>query len=292
MLKHFPHALASLGTALEVADGANLLRNRHTLLGADRPLARLAQLLNNLGVSSQILLASDKDDGQILAEVEHLRDPLLLDVVERVGRVNSEADQDHVAVGVRERSQSVVVLLAGGIPERELDVSSVNLNVRDVVLKDGGDVDLGEGTLKQTDSKSAGQCQYLCHSFLSLLPFSGRGVVSTEAGRVKPFSRQGLSIGSKDLSCNRGGPDKEPYTCPRRTTRSRMPKSKDSETEKSGLDSRESGRRRPLTHLAKDDQKTGLTAGTVTDDDKLSAKLRHDASFCLLPGQTDAEARY
>jgi hypothetical protein len=41
---------------------------------------------------------------------------LLLHVVERVGRVNGEADEDNVRVGVGERSESVVVFLAGGIP--------------------------------------------------------------------------------------------------------------------------------------------------------------------------------
>jgi hypothetical protein len=51
-----------------------------------------------------------------LAEVQNLRDPLLLDVVEGVGRVNSEADQDNVGVGVRKRSKTVIILLASSIP--------------------------------------------------------------------------------------------------------------------------------------------------------------------------------
>ena len=67
---------------------------------------------------------------------------LLLDVVEGIGGVNSEADEDDVRVGVRQRAQTVVILLAGGIPEGELDVLAVDLDIGDVVLKDGGDVDL------------------------------------------------------------------------------------------------------------------------------------------------------
>jgi hypothetical protein len=39
-------------------------------------LAGLAELLNGLLVVSQILLAADEDDGQALAEVQNLRDPL------------------------------------------------------------------------------------------------------------------------------------------------------------------------------------------------------------------------
>ena len=48
------------------------------LLGRDGLLARLAELLLNLRIVAQILLAADEDDGQTLAEVKHFRDPLLI----------------------------------------------------------------------------------------------------------------------------------------------------------------------------------------------------------------------
>ena len=41
---------------------------------------------------------------------------LLLNVVERIGRINGEADQDNVGVRVGQRSETVVILLTGGIP--------------------------------------------------------------------------------------------------------------------------------------------------------------------------------
>jgi hypothetical protein len=67
---------------------------------------------------------------------------LLLDVVQGVGRVDGEADEDDVRVGVGERAKTVVILLTGGIPKGQLDVLAVNLDIGDVVLEDGGDVDL------------------------------------------------------------------------------------------------------------------------------------------------------
>ena len=73
---------------------------------------------------------------------EITRTDLLLYVVERVRGVDGEADEDDVRVWVGERPETVVVFLAGRIPERELDVLAVNLDVGDVVLEDGGDVDL------------------------------------------------------------------------------------------------------------------------------------------------------
>ena len=47
-----------------------------------------------------------------------------------------------MGVGVAEGAKPVVVFLAGSIPQRELDVLSIDLYVCDVVLKDGGDIDL------------------------------------------------------------------------------------------------------------------------------------------------------
>ncbi len=46
------------------------------MFGGDGLLRRLVQLLNRLLVVSEILLAADKDDGKIMAEVEHFGDPL------------------------------------------------------------------------------------------------------------------------------------------------------------------------------------------------------------------------
>ena len=47
-----------------------------------------------------------------------------------------------MGVGVGQRSETVVVLLASRIPKRQLNVLSIHLDIGDVVLEDGGDVDL------------------------------------------------------------------------------------------------------------------------------------------------------
>ena len=76
MLEHFADALVGLGRALEVLVGTNLLADVLTLLRGDGLVARLAQLLDGLGVVAKILLAANQNDGQALAEVQNLRDPL------------------------------------------------------------------------------------------------------------------------------------------------------------------------------------------------------------------------
>jgi len=47
-----------------------------------------------------------------------------------------------MGIGVGERSQSVVIFLTSGIPKSELDVLSIDFDVGNIVLEDGGDVDL------------------------------------------------------------------------------------------------------------------------------------------------------
>lgn len=45
-------------------------------------------------------------------------------------------------IGVRERTETVIVLLTSRIPESQLDMLAINLDVGDIVLENGGDVDL------------------------------------------------------------------------------------------------------------------------------------------------------
>ena len=96
MLKHLTDTLVGLGRALKVflssdnlLDGITLdelsvsiathsdgTRKSYLSLG-DGLLRRLGELLDGLLVVTQILLAANEDDGESVAEVKHLRDPLL-----------------------------------------------------------------------------------------------------------------------------------------------------------------------------------------------------------------------
>ena len=67
---------------------------------------------------------------------------LLKNVVQRVRRVDGEADQDDVRVGVGEGSEPVIIFLSSRIPQGQLDVLVVDLDIGDIVLENGGDVDL------------------------------------------------------------------------------------------------------------------------------------------------------
>jgi hypothetical protein len=71
-LEHLPDALARLGRALDVALGADLLRDGETLGAGHGALVHPREVLYGFGVVSQVLFARDEDDWQALAEVEHL----------------------------------------------------------------------------------------------------------------------------------------------------------------------------------------------------------------------------
>ena len=77
--------------------------------------------------------------------VLNLGPPLGLHIVERVGADDREGDQKHVRLWVRERPQSVVVFLAGRVPEAEVDGLAIDHHVGRVVVKDSGNVLAWEG---------------------------------------------------------------------------------------------------------------------------------------------------
>lgn len=92
-LENLTNTLVGSCRALQVLVGANLLANLLTLDGVSNPLScpttvptylfggdgllgSLVQLFNGLGVVAEILLATDKDNGKTLAEVQNFGDPL------------------------------------------------------------------------------------------------------------------------------------------------------------------------------------------------------------------------
>lgn len=62
---------------------------------------------------------------------------LCSDIVIRRGADDREADEEDVRLGIRQRPQSVVVLLSSGIPQPQANLLAVNLNGRRVVVEVG-----------------------------------------------------------------------------------------------------------------------------------------------------------
>lgn len=70
-------------------------------------------------------------DGCCSGSVTHLG----LDVVERRRADEGEADKEDVGLGVRERAQSVIILLSSSIPKTQAHGLAIDHNTRRVVIE-------------------------------------------------------------------------------------------------------------------------------------------------------------
>ena len=57
---------------------------------------------------------------------------------ERDGWMYRETQHDAIRVVVTQRAETVIFLLAGGVPDGELDLLAVDVDIMDVVFEDGG----------------------------------------------------------------------------------------------------------------------------------------------------------
>jgi len=110
-LEHVSDAVAGLRRALDVRIDAQLARQLVAVVGRHQ--------LRRAAVPPQVDLGGDEDDRCVAAVMADLGHPLHLHVVEAGDAVDGEADDDGVRAPVAERPQSVVVLLAGRVPQHQ-----------------------------------------------------------------------------------------------------------------------------------------------------------------------------
>lgn len=104
--------------------------------------------------------------------------------------VDGEDDEDDVGVVVRERTQTVKVLLSGRVPECEFHELAVELDLSDEVLEDGWDV-----VLRKEKGRREGE-----------LEFRGQERVLSQPGDQKPRDdgRETENVRAKILSTKKG----------------------------------------------------------------------------------------
>jgi len=132
--------LLSERRALEVLHGSNRSRHLAGIIVGNGSQAFRCKLGFGLWVVTQIALGANQDDGHARGMVLNLGPPFRLDVVERSGADDGEANQEDIRLRVREGTQSVIILLAGGIPQTQVDGLAIHHHVRGVVIKHSGNV--------------------------------------------------------------------------------------------------------------------------------------------------------
>lgn len=100
LIEHVLQALLSERGALDVLHSTQFPRKPLTLLSRDWPLLLPLQLLQDLGVISQVDLRADDQARHSGTVVVDFREPLLLHVLERSRRRDTEANEEDVRLGV------------------------------------------------------------------------------------------------------------------------------------------------------------------------------------------------
>lgn len=103
------------GRTLNVFDSAELLGHALAVLLLYNLHPLPLEFLDNILIGTQIDLSANNQAGDAGAVVVDLGEPLLADVLKRGGRCDGEADEKDIGLGVRKRTQTVVILLSSGI---------------------------------------------------------------------------------------------------------------------------------------------------------------------------------
>lgn len=78
------------------------------------------------------------------------------DVIERGRADDGEADKEDISLRVGQRSETVVILLAGGIPQTQANRSTIHHHTRGVVIETGKSVNMASDKREEQREKGSG----------------------------------------------------------------------------------------------------------------------------------------
>jgi hypothetical protein len=144
-VEHVLETFLGEGGALKVLDGPNFAGAVVGFFGGDDVKALRLELTDHILVVSQVHLGTDEDNGDTRGVVLNFRPPFGFDVVEGVRGDDGETNKENIGLRVGQRTKSIVVFLASGIPKTQVHGATINHDVGGVVVKHGRDVLPGEG---------------------------------------------------------------------------------------------------------------------------------------------------
>lgn len=151
LVKDVLESLLGQGRALDVLDSTELSGHSLTILSLDRLhllLAKLAEygvlVVTLLLRWAQIELGTDNQARDARAVVVDFGEPLLADVLKGSRRDDGEADEEDIGLRVRERTETVIILLTGSIEESEGVGLVSNHDSNSIVVKDSRHILGGE----------------------------------------------------------------------------------------------------------------------------------------------------
>ena len=105
--------------ALDVFNGSQVFGHSFSVFLANWLHPLFSQLLSDLRIITQIRLRADNEARYPGAMMVHLGEPFLPHVLERGWGCHAEAHEEHVRLGVRQRTEAVIVFLTRCIKQAE-----------------------------------------------------------------------------------------------------------------------------------------------------------------------------
>jgi len=121
-----------------------LLGEFFSMFKSDRLLAIFGELLDDTRLIAQINLSSDDQEWRFWAVVSDFWNPFFSDIFEGRRRNDGKADEENVGLRIRQRPQSVVVLLTRSVEKAESVRFPSNHDSDGVIIEDSGHVLRGE----------------------------------------------------------------------------------------------------------------------------------------------------
>jgi len=120
----------------------------------NRCKALFTEFLNGFLIFSKIEFGTDQDAGRIGSVMVDLGIPLCPDVLKRRRAHEREANNENIGLRIREGPQSIVVLLASGIPKTKADWFMIHHDICRVIVEYGRNIFAGECISSVTNQKA------------------------------------------------------------------------------------------------------------------------------------------
>jgi len=155
LVEHLYKTQLGSSRALKVLDSSDLVGLGLTLLLGDGALVLLAKPLDGILVAAEIDLSTDKKHRSSWAMMSDLRSPLSGHVIKGGRADNAEANQEHISLGIRKRSKTIVIFLTSSIPKTKVHSLAIDDEVGTIVIKHCRDIFAGESVCSETDEKAS-----------------------------------------------------------------------------------------------------------------------------------------
>lgn len=135
---------------------------------------------------------------RLVGEKKRKEKYLGFDVIKRRRADDGEADKEDIGLRIGQRSETVVILLAGGIPQTQANRSTIHHHTRGVVIEAGKSVNMASD--KRGGQREKGSGAGYEHGW-DVFPGEGVGCVGNQEACLAVSRSQSMLISRKSKHC-------------------------------------------------------------------------------------------